>query len=281
MSIKHIFLIFLLAIFLGSCHTSVELVVNNIGVFDGGSIDRVIDNQSITGYSSTASATSFQCESHIIYIAELQENQFLGFNYSVRSFHRNHYKYLDRVDLKLLIRTPFLINSLGEVSTLQLQKLILLSDLETYNGYAFNESWEKMPGKWSFEFYFKDELIGIVHFDLRDKIPDNQEDRIHYSQLDVKAKYDGDPASLETYLKEETKKFSKTIPLGTAAQVLVGFVANVDGSLSEVTIIKGHRLDLNEEAIRIVNGIKNWVPAQIDGMPVRSAQAISIIFENR
>lgn len=273
--------IFLLTIILGSCQTSVELFVSNIGIFDAGNIDRVIDNQSLTGYSSTPSGTSFYCESHIIYISELQENQFFGFNYSVRSFHRNHYKYLDRVGLKLLIRTPLLINSIGEVSTLQPQRLILLSDFETYNGYAFSESWEKIPGIWSFEFYFKEELIGIVHFDLREKIPEMMEDRIYCSQIDEAAIYNGGNLALESYLNEEKKNASKTLPLGTTAQVVAGFVVNQDGSISEVTIIKSNSSFLNQEALRIVSGMKNWSPAQLNGLKVRSAQAISLIFENK
>jgi TonB family protein len=255
--------------------------VSNIGVFDGGDINRVVDNQSVTGYSSTTTGASFFCETHIIYISELQENQFFGFNYYVRSFHRNHYKYLDRLGLKLLVRTPVLINSMGEVSTIQPQRLILLSDFETYNGYAFSESWEKIPGIWSFEFYFKDELIGIVQFDLREKIPEALEERIYSTQIDETAKYSNDSLALEAYLNNETKKANLTLTFGTSAQVVVGFVVNRDGSIGEVSIIKSHSYYLNQEALRIVNGMPNWIPARLKENAVRSTQTISILFENR
>jgi hypothetical protein len=280
MFIKHKISIFLLAIIFGSCQTSVELYVSNIGVFDGGDINRVVDNQSVTGYSSTPSGASFFCESHIIYISELQENQFFGFNYYVRSFHRNHYKYLDRIGLKLLVRTPILINSMGDVSTIQPQRLILLSDFETYNGYAFSESWEKIPGIWSFEFYFKDELIGMVQFDLRDKIPEVIEERIYCAQIDEVAKYSNDSLALESYLKQETKKANLSLPFGSSAQVIVGFVINQDGSISEVSTIKSNNFYLNQEALRIVNGMPNWIPARMNERAVRSTQSISILFEN-
>ena len=280
MLINHKISIFLLAIIFGSCQTSVELFVSNIGVFDGGDINRVVDNQSVTGYSSSATGTSFFCESHLIYISELQENQFFGFNYYVRSFQRNHYKDLDRLALKLLVRTPVLINSTGEVSTIQPQRLILLSDFETYNGYAFSESWEKIPGIWSFEFYFKDELIGIVQFDLRDEIPDATGERIYYTQIDEEAKYSNDSLALEDYLNEATKKANLTLPFGTSAQVVVGFVINQDGSISEVSVIKSHSFYLNQEALRIVNAMPNWIPTRLNESAVRSTQAISILFEN-
>lgn len=273
--------LFFLAIFFGSCATNIELFVTNLGIYQTGGIERVVDNQSLTGFSSTPDAATLRCESHVIYISELQENQFFGFSYYINYFQQNRIKHLKRLGLKLVIRTPVLVNSSGEISTFQTQKLIVLSDFETYNGYAFNESWEKIPGVWSFEFYFKEELIGILHFDLREKLPEKSEERIYSANLDQMANYKGDEQSLDTYLSTEKRKIEPSLPFGTSAQVIVGFIVNQDGSISESTIIKSNRVNLDLEALRIVNNMANWNPAQLNGQAVRSAQAISIIFENK
>ena len=68
----------------------------------------------------------------------------------------------------------------------------------------------------------------------------------------------------------------KDVPF--SGRVRVAFVVEQDGSLSNVRIARGQSDDLNNEAIRLVNKMPKWVPANNDGEVVRSNIIIDIFF---
>ena len=52
--------------------------------------------------------------------------------------------------------------------------------------------------------------------------------------------------------------------------VLVGFVVEKDGSVSNVKFVKGLQKDLDKEAIRVVKLLNNWNPGYNRGVPIRA-----------
>ncbi|BAU54142.1 energy transducer TonB [Mucilaginibacter gotjawali] len=61
-------------------------------------------------------------------------------------------------------------------------------------------------------------------------------------------------------------------------KVIVGFVIEVDGSLSDLRIIQGAGTDLNEEALRVMKLSPKWLPGMQSGRPVRVAYSVPINF---
>jgi TonB family protein len=56
-----------------------------------------------------------------------------------------------------------------------------------------------------------------------------------------------------------------------------GFIVNTDGSLCDIKILKGSdMLILDNEALRVVQSMPNWIPAQDDGKVVRSRFVVPI-----
>lgn len=61
-------------------------------------------------------------------------------------------------------------------------------------------------------------------------------------------------------------------------KVLVSFIVEKDGSLSDVTAVKKVHANLNTEAIRVVKSLKKWTPGSKDGQPVRVLSAVYVTF---
>ena len=66
---------------------------------------------------------------------------------------------------------------------------------------------------------------------------------------------------------------------GIQGRVFVNFVIEPDGSITNVTVMRGIGGGCDEEAIRIVQSMPNWKPGKQRGVAVRSSFTVSIIFK--
>jgi protein TonB len=60
--------------------------------------------------------------------------------------------------------------------------------------------------------------------------------------------------------------------------VYVSFIVEKNGSISNVKLLKGIGYGCDEEALRVVNSMPNWIPGRQNGIPVRVQIAIPLIF---
>ena len=58
--------------------------------------------------------------------------------------------------------------------------------------------------------------------------------------------------------------------LGIQGRVIVQYVINEDGSISDAHIIRGIDPQLDKEALRIINSMPTWKPGMQDGKPVKT-----------
>jgi len=64
----------------------------------------------------------------------------------------------------------------------------------------------------------------------------------------------------------------------TQGRVIISFVIEKDGSLTNVGVVKGIGDGCDEESTRVVKLSSPWHPAMVDGKPVRTAYSIPIAF---
>lgn len=64
------------------------------------------------------------------------------------------------------------------------------------------------------------------------------------------------------YIREHLRYPKDSIHGTVTGRVLVGFVVNEDGSLSDVKVMKGLTPVMDEEAIRVVKSMPKWKPGQ-------------------
>ena len=66
---------------------------------------------------------------------------------------------------------------------------------------------------------------------------------------------------------------------GVQGKVFVEFVANKDGSISDVKVLKGIGFGCDEEALRVMRNSPDWIPAQHKATKVRQKMVLPITFK--
>ena len=81
--------------------------------------------------------------------------------------------------------------------------------------------------------------------------------------------YPGGEEARIGYLQQNIKYPEEAKELGIQGKVFVTFVVEVDGSISDVRVLRGIGGGCDEEAIRVVKSMPKWVPGKQRGVPVR------------
>jgi len=61
-------------------------------------------------------------------------------------------------------------------------------------------------------------------------------------------------------------------------RVIVSFVVERDGSITEAKVVKSVYPSLDEEALRVVKGMPKWIPGSLNGERIRTKYMIPITF---
>ena len=64
-----------------------------------------------------------------------------------------------------------------------------------------------------------------------------------------------------------------------SGRVVVAFVVETDGSVSNLHIVKGDIRELNHEVLRVLRMMPKWIPGQRNGHPIRSQVTLPVEFE--
>ena len=84
---------------------------------------------------------------------------------------------------------------------------------------------------------------------------------------------------LANYLGEHLHYPEKARRWNNQGRVLVKFVVNEDGSVSDVSVIKGIKGGCNKEAMRVVSNMPPWNPGKLNGKPVKVYFTLPIVFK--
>lgn len=93
------------------------------------------------------------------------------------------------------------------------------------------------------------------------------------------AAYPGGVNALMKYIKETLKYPEAALEKKIQGRVIVKFVVEKDGSISHSYIARGVDKALDEEALRIIRNMPNWIPAKKNGQVVRSYFFLPITFK--
>lgn len=66
--------------------------------------------------------------------------------------------------------------------------------------------------------------------------------------------------------------------MGQQGQVIVTFVVERDGSITDVQVKKSVEPSLDKEAIRVVKSMPRWIPGKYKGKPIRVKHKVPITF---
>ena len=99
-----------------------------------------------------------------------------------------------------------------------------------------------------------------------------------YHLPDKMPKFKGGETGLAKFLKENVKYPNIARENGVQGRVLVEFIVEKNGSITNVKIIKGVEPNLNNEALRVVNMMPRWKPGKHNGKKVRVRYSMPIHF---
>lgn len=91
--------------------------------------------------------------------------------------------------------------------------------------------------------------------------------------------YLGGHEALMKYIQQNIKYPKEAQAKGIQGRVVVQFVVNKDGSISDAKVVKAVDPQLDAEALRVVNAMPNWTPGKNKGEPVNTRFTIPVVFK--
>jgi protein TonB len=95
---------------------------------------------------------------------------------------------------------------------------------------------------------------------------------------DIIPEFPGGFAKMYEYLRANLKYPSDAIAVGISGKVVLQFVVERDGSISNIKPLYTLFPSCDAEAIRVVQSMPKWIPGSVKGRPVRAYYTIPIAF---
>lgn len=92
--------------------------------------------------------------------------------------------------------------------------------------------------------------------------------------------FKGGSKALEAYIDAHTTNHDDLYREGVCGQVLVGFVINTDGSISDASIARSVHPTLDQEALNIVSAMPRWKPGRVKGKKVKCVNLVAVNYYN-
>lgn len=124
-----------------------------------------------------------------------------------------------------------------------------------------------------------DEEHGQDIADFKEAIkPVVEEDNKVWEIVEQKPQFPGGEAALMKYIRDNMQYPSIAQENGIQGKVVVRFVVSKDGSVRDVTVMRGVDSSLDKEAIRVVKSLPNFIPGKQNGHAVNVYYILPVSF---
>lgn len=112
-----------------------------------------------------------------------------------------------------------------------------------------------------------------------EEIPENTlvEESV-FDAVEQMPEFPGGRDQLNKYYESNLRYPKVAIENGIQGRVIVQFIVNTDGSISDATVIRSVDPACDEEALRFINSMPHWTPGQTDGKNVRVRYILPVTF---
>ena len=93
--------------------------------------------------------------------------------------------------------------------------------------------------------------------------------------------YPGGQAALFEYLSTNVKYPADAEKKKVEGRVLVTFIVNTDGSITDIELVRKAFPSLDAEAVRVISGMPKWIPGEQKGQKVRVKYTVPLSFHLR
>jgi TonB family protein len=106
-----------------------------------------------------------------------------------------------------------------------------------------------------------------------------KEEKIIYSIVEEKPVFDGGDKAMFKFLAGNMRYPAEARSHHIEGTVILRYLINSDGSLSDIQVIRGISGGCSEEAIRVVKSMPNWIPGKHNGEAVNIYYTLPIKFK--
>lgn len=100
-----------------------------------------------------------------------------------------------------------------------------------------------------------------------------------FTVVEQSPEFPGGMSALGQWLGKNIRYPAAAQRANVAGKVFVSFVVNTDGSIQDVSVLKGLGFGTDEEAVRVVKSMPKWKPGKQSGRPVRVKYNLPISFQ--
>ena len=101
---------------------------------------------------------------------------------------------------------------------------------------------------------------------------------VSFYVIDEKPEFPGGVEAMMKYLAINSRYPEIAKEKGISGKVLMQFIINEDGTVSDVKVIRGISPSIDKEAIRVIKSMPKWKPGYQDGKPVKVSFQVPIGF---
>ncbi|MDE6533246.1 MAG: energy transducer TonB [Muribaculaceae bacterium] len=113
---------------------------------------------------------------------------------------------------------------------------------------------------------------------VKEPEPEKPKEEEIFQAVEQNAEFPGGQAALMKFLKDNIRYPEAAQQNDIQGRVIVRFVVEKDGSIGQITIMKGVDKDLDREALRVVKKMPKWQPGKNNGVAVRSYFNLPVTF---
>ena len=106
-----------------------------------------------------------------------------------------------------------------------------------------------------------------------------EEGPVNMAMVEQKPQFPGGDAEMYKWLGNQIVYPPAAAEEGVSGKVTVQFVVEKDGSISNVSVVRGKHPALDAEAVRVVKKMPKWVPGKNNGAPVRVIYMLPVTFK--
>ena len=108
--------------------------------------------------------------------------------------------------------------------------------------------------------------------------PKHEEETKIFTVVEQMPLFPGGDAALMAYLRDNIHYPTVAAENGVQGRVVVGFVVERDGSITDVNVLRSIDPSLDREAMRVVKGMPRWTPGKQNGSAVRVKYQVPVTF---
>ena len=108
--------------------------------------------------------------------------------------------------------------------------------------------------------------------------PKHEEETKIFTVVEQMPLFPGGDAALMAYLRDNIHYPTVAAENGVQGRVVVGFVVERDGSITDVNVLRSVDPSLDREAMRVVKGMPRWTPGKQNGSAVRVKYQVPVTF---